>query len=78
MRKVYRGRDVEVSFGPPRPGDLKARVVSTDRARDELGWIPRVSFDEGMRVRATLRVRTETELRHGIERDEVSPWFQPL
>jgi UDP-glucose 4-epimerase len=29
--------DVEVSFGPPRPGDLKARVVSTDRARSELG-----------------------------------------
>ena len=41
--------DVEVRFGPPRPGDLKARVVSTDRARSELGWIPRVSFDEGMR-----------------------------
>ena len=36
--------DVEVRFGPPRPGDLTARVVSTDRAREELGWIPRVSF----------------------------------
>ena len=23
--------------------------MSTDRARSELGWIPRVSFDEGMR-----------------------------
>jgi UDP-glucose 4-epimerase len=41
--------DVDVQFGPPRPGDLRARVVSTDRARDELGWIPRVSFTEGMR-----------------------------
>jgi UDP-glucose 4-epimerase len=41
--------NVEVRFGPPRPGDLKARVVSTDRAHEELGWIPRVSFGEGMR-----------------------------
>jgi UDP-glucose 4-epimerase len=41
--------NVEVTFGPPRPGDLKARVVSTDRAHEELGWIPRVSFGEGMR-----------------------------
>jgi UDP-glucose 4-epimerase len=41
--------DVTVEFGPSRPGDLKARVVSTDRAREELGWIPRVSFQEGMR-----------------------------
>jgi UDP-glucose 4-epimerase len=41
--------DVEVRFGPPRPGDLKARVVSTDRAHEELGWIPRISFGEGMR-----------------------------
>ncbi len=40
--------NVDVSFGPPRPGDLTARVVSTDRAREELGWIPRVPFGEGM------------------------------
>jgi UDP-glucose 4-epimerase len=41
--------EVDVQFGPPRPGDLTARVVSTDRVREELGWIPRVSFGEGMR-----------------------------
>jgi UDP-glucose 4-epimerase len=41
--------NVEVTFGPARPGDLRARVVSTDRAHEELGWIPRVSFGEGMR-----------------------------
>jgi UDP-glucose 4-epimerase len=50
--------NVEVTFGPPRPGDLKARVVSTDRAREELGWIPRVSFGEGMR--RTLAWYSET------------------
>ena len=41
--------NVEVRFGPPRPGDLKAQVVSNDRAHEELGWIPRMSFGEGMR-----------------------------
>ena len=41
--------DVTVTYGPPRPGDLAARVVRTDRARDELGWVPEISFDEGMR-----------------------------
>jgi UDP-glucose 4-epimerase len=41
--------NVTVEFGPPRPGDLLARVVTTDRARDELGWTPATSFGEGMR-----------------------------
>jgi UDP-glucose 4-epimerase len=41
--------DTEVSFGPARPGDYKARVVRADRAREELGWTPRHSFEEGLR-----------------------------
>lgn len=41
--------NVTVEFGPSRPGDLKARIVKTDRARDELGWVPQVAFEEGMR-----------------------------
>jgi UDP-glucose 4-epimerase len=40
--------DVEVTFGPSRPGDYKARVVKSDRARDELGWVPQHSFAEGL------------------------------
>ncbi len=50
--------NVEVRFGPPRPGDLKARVVSTDRAHEELGWIPRVSFGEGMRQTLAWYIET--------------------
>ncbi len=41
--------DVEVTFGPSRPGDYRARTVSSARARDELGWVPQHSFAEGMR-----------------------------
>jgi UDP-glucose 4-epimerase len=41
--------DVEVTFGPSRPGDYRARIVSSDRARDELRWVPKHSFAEGLR-----------------------------
>ena len=41
--------DVEVTFGPTRPGDYRARIVQSERARDELGWVPQHSFAEGMR-----------------------------
>jgi UDP-glucose 4-epimerase len=37
-----------VEFGPARPGDLKARVVSNDKARDVLGWQPTTTFTEGL------------------------------
>jgi UDP-glucose 4-epimerase len=41
--------DVEVTFGPSRPGDYQARVVRSDRAREELGWEPQHTFAEGLR-----------------------------
>ena len=41
--------DVTVTYGPSRPGDFAARDVRIDRAREELGWEPRVDFAEGMR-----------------------------
>jgi UDP-glucose 4-epimerase len=41
--------DVEVTYGPSRPGDYRARIVRSDRARDELGWEPRHTFAEGLR-----------------------------
>ncbi len=40
--------DTEVTFGPPRPGDYRARRVRSDRARDELGWRPEHSFEDGL------------------------------
>jgi len=41
--------DVDVSFGPSRPGDLASQTVLSDAARDVLGWTPEVGIDEGMR-----------------------------
>ncbi len=40
--------DVTVTFGPSRPGDYEARRVSSDRARDELGWEPHTTFRDGL------------------------------
>jgi UDP-glucose 4-epimerase len=40
--------NVEVTFGPSRPGDYKARRVSSERARTELGWVPRYDFAAGL------------------------------
>ena len=39
----------EIEFTAARPGDYAGRVVSVDKADRVLGWVPRTSFDEGMR-----------------------------
>jgi UDP-glucose 4-epimerase len=41
--------DVEVTFGPPRPGDYRATRVSSERARRELGWQPQFDLEAGLR-----------------------------
>ena len=38
----------EVSYGPPRPGDVPSAEVSSDRAREILGWKSEVTFDQGL------------------------------
>ena len=40
--------DVEVTFGPPRPGDYRAKRVKSARARTELGWEPRFDLAAGL------------------------------
>ena len=35
------GHDFAVNLGPRRPGDAAAIVANSDRARGELGWVPR-------------------------------------
>jgi UDP-glucose 4-epimerase len=41
--------DVEVTFGPSRPGDYRAKRVSSERARRELGWEPQFDLEAGLR-----------------------------
>ena len=41
--------DVEIVYTPARPGDFGGKVVSSERAREELGWTAATPFSEGVR-----------------------------
>ncbi|RME75309.1 MAG: SDR family oxidoreductase [Planctomycetota bacterium] len=43
------GTRIEPEFAPPRPGDVKHSQADITRAREELGYEPIVSFEEGLR-----------------------------
>lgn len=55
VNEIYRvlsevtGNTIPPRFGPPRPGDVRNFWLECSRARAELGWEPRVSFEEGIR-----------------------------
>lgn len=38
----------ELTFGPPRPGDVPPAVVSAERIRNVLGWEAEMPFDRGL------------------------------
>jgi UDP-glucose 4-epimerase len=41
--------DVKIEFTPARPGDFSGKEVSSELAKKELVWEPKVSFEEGVR-----------------------------
>jgi len=41
--------DCEIVHTPPRPGDFPGKVISNERALEELGWKAETSFKEGVR-----------------------------
>lgn len=41
--------DVRIEYSPARPGDFSGKEVISQRAREELGWMPMTSFEEGVR-----------------------------
>ena len=41
--------DVEIAHVPARPGDFGGKIVSSERARNELGWTAGTPFSEGVR-----------------------------
>ena len=49
IRRVL-GNGVRIEFGPERAGDFAGKEVSGEKARRELGWSPRVDFEEGIRL----------------------------
>ncbi len=44
------GNTLEPTFGPPRPGDVRDFWLDCSRARAVIGWEPRVTFEEGIRL----------------------------
>lgn len=41
--------DAKIEYKPARPGDFSGKEVSSELAKKELGWEPKVSFEEGVR-----------------------------
>jgi UDP-glucose 4-epimerase len=41
--------NVEIEYKEGRPGDFEGKIVSAENAKIELGWEPKVDFDEGVR-----------------------------
>lgn len=41
--------DVKIEYIEARPGDFSGKEVSSEKALEELGWKPKVSFEEGVR-----------------------------
>ena len=46
------GSDLDPVYGDPRPGDVARSLADISRAREVLGYEPRVSIDEGLRLTA--------------------------
>jgi UDP-glucose 4-epimerase len=44
------GKRVQPTFGPPRAGDVRHSQADITRARLDLGYVPAVSFQEGLRL----------------------------
>ena len=42
------GREFEADLAPARPGEVRHIAIDYSRARDELGWEPKVALDEGL------------------------------
>ncbi len=41
--------DVKIEYIPARPGDFPGKEISSELAKQELGWEPKISFEEGIK-----------------------------
>ncbi len=44
------GNHVKIEFVPERPGDFGGKEIAAEKAFRDLGWRPRVEFEEGLRI----------------------------
>jgi UDP-glucose 4-epimerase len=42
------GNHVTIEYKDARPGDYEGKIVSSEKAKKELGWAPKIDFEEGM------------------------------
>jgi UDP-glucose 4-epimerase len=49
MIRDYVGTDIEPTFGPPRPEEIRRISLDAGRIRQALGWEPRVALEDGLR-----------------------------
>jgi len=62
VQKVLR-KDVKIEYVPARPADFSGIEISSERAKKELGWEPKVDFEEGIRRYIEWYRKTEEEQR---------------
>tara|TARA_Y100000031_G_scaffold120340_1_gene134331 strand:+ start:271 stop:1197 length:927 start_codon:yes stop_codon:yes gene_type:complete len=41
--------DVKIEYIEARPGDFSGKGISSKKAREELGWVPKTGFEEGVK-----------------------------
>jgi UDP-glucose 4-epimerase len=68
--------EVEIARAPARPGDFGGKIVSSERAREELGWSAATPFSEGVRRYVEWR-RAQAERASAREAADVIPAGEP-
>jgi len=48
IKKIL-GREIKIEFGKQRPGDVQGNESSHEKAKRELGWEPKVDFEDGVK-----------------------------
>jgi len=61
--------NVRIDYTPARPGDFSGKEVSSERAKQELGWEARTGFEEG--VRRYIKWYREHEEKRRLEQEKV-------
>ena len=60
--------NVPIEYVDSRPGDFSGKEISSERARRELNWEPKVSFEEGVRRYIAWYKEREEERRQAAEK----------